>query len=353
MKIAVYTIALNEEKHVERWYNSVKEADYILIADTGSTDKTKRIAKKLGITVVDISIKPWRFDDARNVALALLPADIDLCVSMDMDETISEGWYDKLQQTTGTQINYLFNLSFKDEAETVPLHRFINNRIHARHGYRWKYLMHEALEVDRLENPVVEFCEGLEVSHHPDFDKPRSQYNQLIKDTLKEYPNNPRYLYYLALEYLINKDYKEFEKTAQQLFKYSEPTDENMIGLYCSLYATKKGKNREKYLFKAIEENPRRREPLILLAVARFKENNWQECYEYTMQALKLTRKYVGLTTGEYAWSFLPYNLLAVSEHNKSAEESDWKTFNVDSIIATNFDLFGLAPKMSKDEILI
>jgi len=29
MKIAVYTIALNEEKHVQRWYESVKDADYI------------------------------------------------------------------------------------------------------------------------------------------------------------------------------------------------------------------------------------------------------------------------------------------------------------------------------------
>jgi len=36
MKIAVYTVALNEEQFVERWYNSAKDADYLLIADTGS-----------------------------------------------------------------------------------------------------------------------------------------------------------------------------------------------------------------------------------------------------------------------------------------------------------------------------
>ena len=40
MKIAVYCIALNEEKFVESWYNSAKDADYLLIADTGSTDCT-------------------------------------------------------------------------------------------------------------------------------------------------------------------------------------------------------------------------------------------------------------------------------------------------------------------------
>ena len=72
MKIAVYTIALNEEQFVERWYESAKEADYLLIADTGSTDGTVALAKSLGINVVEISIKPWRFDDARNASLACL-----------------------------------------------------------------------------------------------------------------------------------------------------------------------------------------------------------------------------------------------------------------------------------------
>jgi glycosyltransferase involved in cell wall biosynthesis len=49
MKIAVYAIALNEEQFVKRWYESAKDADYLLIADTGSTDKTVKLAKSLGI----------------------------------------------------------------------------------------------------------------------------------------------------------------------------------------------------------------------------------------------------------------------------------------------------------------
>ena len=40
LKIAVYAIALNEEQFVQRWYESAKDADYLLIGDTGSTDKT-------------------------------------------------------------------------------------------------------------------------------------------------------------------------------------------------------------------------------------------------------------------------------------------------------------------------
>ena len=39
-KIVVYAIAKNESKFVERWYDSVKEADYVCVLDTGSTDNT-------------------------------------------------------------------------------------------------------------------------------------------------------------------------------------------------------------------------------------------------------------------------------------------------------------------------
>ena len=57
MKVAVYTITLNEAKHIARWYESAKDADYLLIADTGSTDGTVDIARSLGIKVVEISSK--------------------------------------------------------------------------------------------------------------------------------------------------------------------------------------------------------------------------------------------------------------------------------------------------------
>jgi len=104
MKIAVYTIALNEEQFVKRWHESAKDADYLLIADTGSTDKTVEIAESLGINVFKISINPWRFDDARNAALSLLPSDIDYCISLDMDEILSEGWRKELESLEGSNV---------------------------------------------------------------------------------------------------------------------------------------------------------------------------------------------------------------------------------------------------------
>ena len=85
LKIAVYTIAMNESAHVERWANSAVDADYRVVADTGSTDDTVERLTKAGVTVHRIGVRPWRFDLARNAAMALIPNDADVCCTMDMD----------------------------------------------------------------------------------------------------------------------------------------------------------------------------------------------------------------------------------------------------------------------------
>jgi glycosyltransferase involved in cell wall biosynthesis len=69
VKVAVYTIALNEAAHAERWADSAADADYRIVADTGSTDDTVERLSRVGVTVHKIAVKPWRFDVARNTAM--------------------------------------------------------------------------------------------------------------------------------------------------------------------------------------------------------------------------------------------------------------------------------------------
>ena len=102
MRVAVYTIALNEEHFVQRWAESAREADLLLIADTGSTDATVSRAQSLGVEVARIKVAPWRFDDARNASLALIPADVDICIALDMDEVLVLGWREHLEAIAPT-----------------------------------------------------------------------------------------------------------------------------------------------------------------------------------------------------------------------------------------------------------
>ena len=42
-KIVVYAISKNEEKHVKRWEESMKEADENIVLETGNNNKTVKL----------------------------------------------------------------------------------------------------------------------------------------------------------------------------------------------------------------------------------------------------------------------------------------------------------------------
>ncbi len=122
LKIAVYAISKNEEQFVNRFCDSAKNADIILIADTGSTDRTVELALENGAIVHDICISPWRFDKARDTALALLPRDIDVCISLDLDEVLMDGWREEIErvwQENTTRLRY--NPMSIDEDFYIPV----------------------------------------------------------------------------------------------------------------------------------------------------------------------------------------------------------------------------------------
>lgn len=97
-KVCVYAICKNEEKFVERFMDSVSEADKVFVLDTGSTDNTVKKLEDRGAIVKTKEIKPWRFDVARNMSLDMVDLDTDICVCIDLDEVLVGGWRDKLEE---------------------------------------------------------------------------------------------------------------------------------------------------------------------------------------------------------------------------------------------------------------
>jgi glycosyltransferase involved in cell wall biosynthesis len=112
MKICVYAISKNESQFVDRFCDSAKDADFIMIADTGSTDDTVSKAISNGAFVSEICITPWRFDKARDAAMALIPKDIDVCISLDLDEVLEPGWRKEIERVwkaETTRLRYKFD----------------------------------------------------------------------------------------------------------------------------------------------------------------------------------------------------------------------------------------------------
>ena len=111
LKVAVYAIARDEASQVDRFMSTARDADLVCVADTGSRDETPQLLREAGAVIHDISIAPWRFDDARNAALALVPGDVDVCVSLDLDEVLQPGWRAALESAWvpgTTRLKYQF-----------------------------------------------------------------------------------------------------------------------------------------------------------------------------------------------------------------------------------------------------
>src|SRR3989338_5592832 len=86
--ISLCMITKNEEKYLEQCLNSVKDlVDETIIVDTGSTDKTKEIAKRFNAKVYDFK---WAddFSAARNESLK--HATKDWILILDADEVMDK-----------------------------------------------------------------------------------------------------------------------------------------------------------------------------------------------------------------------------------------------------------------------
>ncbi len=317
MKVAVYTIALNEESFVQSWYESAKDADYLLIADTGSSDGTVEKARGLGINVIEITVDPWRFDIARNASLAAIPADIDYCIALDMDEILVGDWRKDLERALSqgiTRPRYSYTWSWSNSEETITGLQYGGDKVHKRQGYRWKHPVHEVLVTDRIQETQDWF--DFEIHHHPDHSKPRSQYLPLLELAVQEDPWDDRNAYYYGRELFFNQKYPE---AYRQLKRYlALPTakwDAERSSAMRYMAKCLGGKNREEWLIKAVKEAPKRREPLVDLALFYFDNNNWKDCLRYAKEATKIQDKPLEYLCEDFAWGSIPYDLAAVSSY--------------------------------------
>jgi glycosyltransferase involved in cell wall biosynthesis len=320
MKVAIYTIALNEEQFVEKWYESAKDADYLLIADTGSTDSTVAKAEALGINVVKISINPWRFDDARNASLSVIPSDIDYCIALDMDEVILPGWRKELEKALADEVTrprYKYTWSWNSDG--TPGLQYGGDKIHARKGYRWKHPVHEVITSDRLQEKQGWY--DVEIHHYPDSTKSRGQYLPLLKLSTVEDPNDDRNAYYYARELYFNG---QFEDATKEFLRHlSLPTARwapERAASYRYLAKCNPADTKE-YLIKAIEEDPNRREPRVELANHAYLTEDWQLCYTQSAEALKIKEKPLDYLCEDFAWKDLPHDLASISAWNLGKKE--------------------------------
>jgi glycosyltransferase involved in cell wall biosynthesis len=312
LKVGIYGPAKNELKHVDAWYESCKDADIICIADTGSTDGTKERLIELGVQVTSVRIMPWRFDLAFNVAMSLLPDDVDVCIRLDMDERLQPGWKDALTkawtpETTRLRYPYVWNWN----PDGTPGRTWYSDRIHARNGYYWMGHTHEGL-CARLPE-IQTFTDDVKIWQFPDAKDKKSDL-PLLQECVNEWPHDARLRAYLGREYMYQGQPDKSRETYKEFLSMSWDKVERgqaMVNL-----SNVDPVNKEFWLRMASIETPGHREPLVNLAQFYYDRKDWTKCYKAAKDALNITVHPMDYTCTPEAWGYLPHDLLSIAAWN-------------------------------------
>ncbi|ADY73928.1 glycosyl transferase family 2 [Desulfurobacterium thermolithotrophum DSM 11699] len=272
MKISACIIAKNEEKNLPRLLKSLKgKFDEIILVDTGSTDKTKEIAKEYGCKVVE---HEWKgFADARNRAVE--EAAGDWIWHFDADFELEEDEYKKallFLRKLPIEIKAVMigikNLDNSGHIKGISSHIFIHRN---ENGIRWVGKVHET--------PNVEEAIGIPVFvKHYGYADPKVQLEKaernlklLLQEISTLEKGSHEYilkLFYLVQTYTIlsyrNKEYLQKAKEAAEEFLYLTKEKEEKFGFFFIyvynyllniLKMMKDKKTFEKYLFEVLEKD--------------------------------------------------------------------------------------------------
>ena len=319
MKICVYTIAKNESQFVERFMACVKEADQVIVTDTGSTDDTVSKLRALGAIVYEEIVNPWRFDVARNISLSHVPHDVDVCVCIDLDEVLTPGWRAAVEaaftanpKATRLRYPYVWNVL----PDGKPGVTFWYEKIHRRHNYKWVKPVHEILENSAEEVQV--YSNGFTLYHFPDPTKSRSNYLPLLELGCQEAPEDDRNSHYLGREYMY---YKMFDKAIAELQRHLslksatwDAERSSSMRYIAKCYASKGDFNSAfAWAMRSSAECPSQREPWVELGKICYHLQDWEGTYFAMIKALKIEEKPMSYICEPESWGHVPYDIASIA----------------------------------------
>lgn len=155
--ITAVMIVKNEEACLERCLESIKDLMPILIADTGSTDRTMEIARDYGAEVHE---HPWQdsFSEARNWIKEKVPT--KWALQIDADEEVPGVSVPELDKLDSELTAYMTPIHNVMENGSMSLHQF--ERIYQPTKVHYKWRVHNELIMDEGKAGIS----GFSLLHH-------------------------------------------------------------------------------------------------------------------------------------------------------------------------------------------
>ncbi len=203
--LSAVLIVRDEEANLARCLDSLaRQADEIVIVDTGSRDGTVGVARRFTDRVFEY---PWRqdFSAARNYGLDR--ANGDWILSLDADESLeagTENWTALLRRDPGRFEAYLLPLHYYHETTAGYQVHHVLRLFKNSPEYRFQGSIHEQV---RIRDPLkVGVSDRPVIKHHfiPERERRRKRGRNLslLQQKLRSDPQNPFLQYYLGLEWL-------------------------------------------------------------------------------------------------------------------------------------------------------
>lgn len=269
IKISIAMIVKNEEAMLARCLESVKDADEIVVIDTGSVDKTIEVAVKYAHKVQTFT---WcdDFAAARNYAKERCSG--DWILSIDADEYLEEGGIEKIRNFLETYQGDAVKIRMQSTNQKFYSPRLFKNKPEI----KWEGKIHEIINV--LTEEKIQVGVTFESSPSHVYDPNRNM--RILQKEVEENPTNTRALYYLGREYGYRREY---EKAIETLDKYlllaswfPEKADAYFIKALCHWYTPNGGEKARQSVLMALNINANFKAAILLMGHMSFPNNKVQ-----------------------------------------------------------------------------
>jgi len=294
MKISLAMIVKDEEKVLDRCLMSAAPyVDEIIIVDTGSTDKTKRIAKKYKAKVFDFK---WvdDFSAARNFSFS--KATGDWILWLDADDVLLKGAeIKKLINNTpndvdAIQMKYYYEV---DKHGNVLVEHWKDRLIRNTNKMDWVGRLHENPRY--LGDYRLVRTEDLGVLHLTDFRRRKRRKDQnikILKEQLKSEGDtpDPRTLFYLGNSYWADEQWEKSITYYEQYLTLSGWDEERYQALIsmAKVYISKEQPDKAVDAgLRAIKEKSDYPGGYFVIAEAYFHKEDHEKVIEWTEMGLK------------------------------------------------------------------
>jgi glycosyltransferase involved in cell wall biosynthesis len=343
---SVCLIARNEEITLPRLVGSLSEflkrGGKIHVLDTGSTDKTAEVARKLGCNVIEVGDKfrikidkeladkvnskfvvegeapvvkegesLFDFATARNYIAEF--ADTDVISTPDCDEIFTKFDIDKLNEVIADgaeQLEYEFVFSHDDLGN--PIIKFRHCKFYNRKKLKWHGVVHEVLGGSAKMVYLGE--DIIKLEHYQNEKTNRSGYLKGLAIDCYQNPENDRNSHYFAREMMYLGRYKSAIKEFKNHISMNRwPTEAAQSMMFIGDCYSKLGDYDEmlKWYSKSVEKEVRR-EPLMRLAEYYFYRKMYPQAIAY-LEATLTVKQLPFYSNHQPYYEDIPHALLYVS----------------------------------------